>query len=536
MKQLVFVGLLLLWMCGVAPVFAQTTTVHFTGDEMTNIQGRPGWVKLTNNVVIRYQGMTIRSNYAEINQTTQDFEARDNLRIRTKEGATITGLTLRNYPQQNVMVVDRNVVFTDVDSTQLFTDRMTYSRITEISTYTTGGKIVSDSTVLTSLIGHYHGLTGAFHCKTDVVIEGPNYTIHTDTLQMVDDVIFFFSPTHIWSDSNYAYCESGWYNAKVKIASLTDNAFIQTKEQKMYGDSIYYEMDTDFGVAFENVIVIDSVNDIIIHCDFALSDKKNGDSWFTKNAVGIMISEGDSLFLRGDTLRIAYDSNEEVRHMLAFYNVQFFRHDIQGASDSLAYVMADSTLTMFGSPIVWTNNDQLTGDTIRMLMSENRPKTAHLLNRAFIISKGYHEGHFNQTKGGEAIGFFTDSSELELIKVNERVETIYFVMEDADSSLIGILKVNNAERMRITLENLSITDIMYLEPPENGVIDGAMYPDAELSEKDRYLKGFLWQADRRPMSKFDIWPNAPRNAADDPFDFLERLKDLEIQPAKQLDD
>jgi lipopolysaccharide export system protein LptA len=513
------------------PVSAQRV-VNFSADDMRSISGRPGFSRLDRNVIIQHEGMTVRSNSAIVNQATNEFEAYDNLRIRTKEGATITGKTLRNYPQQKAMVVEQNVIFTDTDSTQLFTDRLVYNQISEISTYTTGGRIVSDSTVLTSLIGHYHGKTKAFHCKTDVVIEHPDYTIRTDTLQMFNDVIYFFSPTHVWSDSNYMYCEHGWYKVKEKIASLTENAYIQTKEQKMYGDSIYYEMETDFGMAFENVTVIDSANDIIIHCDFAYNDKRRGDAWFTKNAVGIVISDNDSLYLRGDTLRIAYDSNQDVSHMLAYNNVLFFRDDMQGACDSLAYMMADSTMTMFGTPIVWAGNDQLTGDTIRVLTSGNRPTNAYLLNRAFIISKGHHEGHFNQVKGREVEGFFNDSSELERVFVNENVETIYFVTDDVDNSLIGIIK-GNSEQLQVMLENRTIVDILYIKPDEAG---STMFTDVELPKQDRFLKGFLWQDERRPKSKFDVWPNAPKSLDDELFDFLKMMKDLETPQEEQWQD
>jgi lipopolysaccharide export system protein LptA len=501
-KILIFI----IWLMGslllTVPVSAQQ--VHAQALEASSIPGRPGWMKFERNVIITYGNIRILSNYAEVNQATRDFEAHGNLRIRTGNGGVITGKTLRNDPRRDVMIVNEDVVFTDRDSSKLFTDQMIYNRLTEVSTYTTGGQIITaDSTVLTSLIGHIHSKTNAFHGKTNVVIVNPDYLIHTDTMQMLNDMIYFFSATHVWSDSNYLYCESGWYNSKEKIASLADNAFIQTPDYEMYADSIYYEMNIDFGEAFENVVVIDTANDIIVHSDFALSDRRIGDAWFTKNAFAIMISDGDSLWLRGDTLRIAYDTNtNDAQYMRAYHDVRFFRHDMQGASDSLSYVIADSTLTLFGTPIVWTGNDQMTGDTIRILLSENRLKYMYLLRQAFIASKGHHEGHFNQVKGREVIGFFNDSSELETIKVFENVETIYFVTDDADSSLIGILKLN-AEEMEMRVENRAIVNINYLRPDEKG---GSMFPDAGLPVTERFLRGFSWQTDRRPRSKYDILP------------------------------
>jgi lipopolysaccharide export system protein LptA len=300
------------------------------------------------------------------------------------------------------------------------------------------------------------------------------------------------------------YCESGWYKTEERIASLSENAFVQTPDHKLYADSIYYEMDIDFGKAFENVILIDTIQNVIVHSDFALSDRRQGDAWFTNNAWAVMIDDGDSLFLRGDTLRIAYDtSSNDINHMLAYHNVRFFRDDMQGAGDSLVYVVPDSTITMFGNPIVWTGDDQMTGDTIRIVLSENRPKFMYMWERAFIISKSHHEGNFNQIRGDEIIGYFNDSSELETIRGFENVKTIYYITDDADNSLIGILVVG-AEEMEMKIEDRAIVSINYLRPDEEG---GSMFPDTELPLEARFLEGFLWQIERRPMSKFDIIPS-----------------------------
>ena len=503
------------------PAFAQTRLFGQGDRTVFPAPNRPqGWIRNQGNSILTYGNIRIFSDLADFNQITQDFEAWGNLRIRLQGGGIITGTRLRNYPALNVMVVYENVVFIDADGTQLFTDRLIYARQTEIATYTTGGRIItSDSTVMTSQIGHVHSRTNEFHGRTDVVITHPDYLIHTDSVQMRGDVIYFFGPTHVWTDENYLFAESGWKNTNEQIASLSQNAFIQTPEQRIYADSIYYEMAIDFGMAFGNVIAIDSANDVIVHSDFALTDRRTGDAWFTENPVAIFIENGDSLFLRGDTLRILYDTNtNDVIHMLAYHNVRFFREDMQGAGDSLVYVVADSMLTMFGNPIVWSNNDQMTSDTIRILLSENRPKHMYLLNRAFIVSRGYHEGVFNQISGREAIGFFNDSSDLESIQVFENVETVYFVIDDTDNSLIGILR-QPAEEMRMQIENQVVISINYLRPGA-----GSMFPYHELPVEERFLEGFSWQIERRPRSREDIWANQQRN-----FQQIERIELIEVE-------
>lgn len=75
-----------------------------------------------------------------------------------------------------------------------------------------------------------------------------------------------------------------------------------------------------------------------------------------------------------------------VRYFLAFHHVRIFNDSLQAISDSLHYSTIDSTFKLFGEPIVWNGESQVTGDTIYMY-TENKKRNGSIRNNGMIINK-----------------------------------------------------------------------------------------------------------------------------------------------------
>lgn len=60
------------------------------------------------------------------------------------------------------------------------------------------------------------------------------------------------------------------------------------------------------------------------------------------------------------------------KRLLAYKNVKIFKSDMQGVADSLAYIPKDSTLHMYTQPILWNNENQMTADSIYMVLKNKR--------------------------------------------------------------------------------------------------------------------------------------------------------------------
>jgi hypothetical protein len=200
--------------------------------------------------------------------------------------------------------------------------------------------------------------------------------------------------------------------------------------------------------------------------------------------------------MHADTFRLVMDSAENAQLLLAYHHIKFFKEDMQGMCDSLIYRIEDSVISMRIDPVLWTQSNQLTADSILMFVTDNRIDSMALYNMAFIISRDK-LGTFDQIKGKEMRGYFRDN-ELHRINVMGNAETIYFVRED-DGAMIGINKLVSSN-MAIVMGDKKVVKIIYYSQPE-----GKMYPEEDLSQEQRIIKGFDWQDQERPRSKQDIF-------------------------------
>ena len=74
-------------------------------------------------------------------------------------------------------------------------------------------------------------------------------------------------------------------------------------------------------------------------------------------------------------------------HLLkAYYHTKFFSPQLQGVCDSMAFPVADSTVYLSGSPIVWASGNQMTATAIDMLMNNNVIQEFHLNDKAMTVS------------------------------------------------------------------------------------------------------------------------------------------------------
>jgi hypothetical protein len=157
-----------------------------------------------------------------------------------------------------------------------------------------------------------------------------------------------------------------------------------------------------------------------------------------------------------------FDTNQNIHNILCYYKVKFFRRDLQGMCDSMSYHGRDSTMFLYHDPVLWSEKNQLTADSIKLTLLNSQIDSMILYTSAFIISID-DTNKYNQVKGRDMIGFFRNN-ELYKIKVIGNSETIYFVRED-DRSLIGITKLYSSD-MLIFVENNHIKTITYINEPK----------------------------------------------------------------------
>jgi len=310
-------------------------------------------------------------------------------------------------------------------------------------------------------------------------------------------VVYFISPTQLCSYKEEGYTESGWYDTENDISMMVGHVNLQQENQTVKGDSIYYNRFEHLSRAWNHVEVIDTNQNFVLRGNFVEYHDKGGISVATDSALLILIDKGDSLYLHADTLKLYTNEEQDAEWALAYYHTKFYRGDIQGACDSMACLIIDTTLLMFYNPVVWSEEYQMTADTIFAFKVDSVNSCVKLCKSAFLVGSIYQNTEFNQVKGLNITGFIREKK-LYQVDIDNNAECVYYVQEE-DSSLIGI-NTSITSKMRILLEDNKIRQIRFYDKP-----DGKIYPDTQFEEKNRKLADFRWLSRYRPRRPEDLF-------------------------------
>jgi len=464
-------------------------------------ESKGDYTLLIGNVIFKHENVMLYCDSAHLYSEANSIDAYSNVHIKASDSVNIYGDSLRYSGNTKIAEIHKNVRLIDNKIT-LTTEHLNYDLKAKTGQYYDGGKIVDPENILTSKLGFYYSDNKDFFFNDSVVLVNNDYTIHTDSMlyNTSSEVSSFLGPTRIISKDNFIYTENGWYDTKNNRAEFLKKSFLKNKTQKLSGDSICYNRTLGLGDAYHQVVVFDSSRNTIVKGDFIRYDQKNQYSLATLNPELIQIDEHyDSLYLHADTLIGTFDTlTEKAKIMYAFHKVKFFRDDLQGMCDSLVYNYADSTIQMFKNPLIWTEEKQLSADSIAILLSNSQIDKLILRRSCFLIGLDdtIHK-RFNQVKGINMIGFF-DKGLLKKIKVFNNAETIYF-MRESNGQRTGTNKAISTN-MDIEIKDNKIFSISFLDNPV-----ATLYPDKDLQTKDLFLKDFNWLEKYRPKTKDEIY-------------------------------
>jgi lipopolysaccharide export system protein LptA len=455
--------------------------------------------RITGNVIMSHDSAYLYCDSAYLNDEKNNVVAYGNVHIKISDTLNLFGDSLKYDGNTKVARIFSNVKLID-NQTVLTTDTLVFDRKTQIAQYDYWGKIVNDKNNLVSKHGYYYTDKKEFFFKEKVILINPDYIINSDTLMYntVTEVSYFLGPSTIVSKDKIdsIYCEKGWYDTRFDKARFRKNSIIWHEDQYLTGDSLYYERKSGFGQAFNHALLADTTQNILLMGNYGELQRRKGFAFMVDSAVAVMIDKKDSLFMHSDTVKAIFDTSERIKTVHCYYKMKFFRDDLQGMSDSLVYHAADSTVTMYREPVVWSGKNQLTADSITLTIRNGQADSLKMYNTAFIISED-DTNKFNQIKGRNIKAKFRNN-ELYKINVIGNSETIYYVREE-DSTLIGINKALSSD-MIIFLEKNQVNSITYLQNPS-----AVLYPEKDISPYDLKLKNFKWLKTNRPLVKEDIF-------------------------------
>ncbi len=196
-----------------------------------------------------------------------------------------------------------------------------------------------------------------------------------------------------------------------------------------------------------------------------------------------------------DTIPPAPDTTK-VGFAYALGNVKMFRRDIQVRCDSMRYSDLDSIARFYKDPIVWNEeNRQYYSDSLALLVKGNSIDRASLMSNAFVVTQE-DPSLYDQIRGAEIMAYFDSTAALRRFDALGEAVAVFFLEEN------GRLATVNKVECKMLSGNFvdgKMDRIYYYDTPKN---DG--YPIVQFPEKDKLLKGFKWEPEKRPMGKEDI--------------------------------
>jgi len=481
-------------------ILAQKTRIRHKEDRMLgrNIDGKTINI-LIGNVVMYQDTSTLYCDSAMLDLELNTFDGYGNVHMLMGDSVELFGDKIYYNGETKIGEVFDNVVLIDNRAT-LYTNYATYNRYTKTAYYNQHGKIVDDENVMVSKLGFYYTYLDEFLFRDSVVVTTPDYVIKADTMRYNSEteIVYFLGPTTLTGKDDYMFAYRGSTDTRNGITGLKREAMVKHKQHLLTGDSIYYEKASGFGQVFKNAVLVDEEKDVIIQGNFVEYFKENGFAYATDSALAIIVDGNDSLFLHSDTLRLKFDTTNAAERLYAFRGVKFFRETLQGACDSLIYEVNDSVINMMINPVLWSDENQLTSDSIKIFITNQELDSLVLFNNAFINSQEKDTTQFNQIKGRNVIGYFSQN-ELVRINVDGNSETIYYVREEETQGLIGINKAI-AKNMVILIKDKKPQSILYVDQPKM-----TLFTETGLVGEDRKLKGFIWLITKRPLNKNDIF-------------------------------
>ena len=473
----------------------------YADEAQADKQLRPDVQVLIGSVRMKHDSMYMFCDSALIYEKINSVEAFGN--VRMEQGDTLfiygdylyyDGMSQLAMIRENVRMINRNTVLT--------TDSLNYDRLYNLGYYFEGGTLTDEENVLTSEWGEYSPATKLSVFNHDVKLVNPKFVLTSDTLKYSTEskIATILGPSDIVSEQNHIYSERGIYNTITEQAELLDRSVLTNDGKKLTGDSIFYDRKLGYGEAFVNVQMNDTVNRNMLTGDYCFYNELTGNALATIRAVAVDYSQGDSLFMHGDTLRMityAMNTDSMYREMRVYHKVRAYRTDVQAVCDSLVYNSKDSCMTMYYDPILWHGSQQLLGEEIKVYMNDSTIDWAHIINQALAVEKK-DSVHYNQVTGKEMKGFFING-DMRRVEVNGNVLVVFYPVEEKDSSLI-MMDYTEGSFLRMLLKDRKMERGTFV-----GKTNGVAYPLDQIPADKYKLPSFVWFDYIRPLNKEDIF-------------------------------
>ncbi len=463
---------------------------------------RPGVQIAKGRVQFHHNGARLFCDSAYFQQESNTFDAFGHVRLLQGDTLSLTSNYAYYDGNEEMVRARRNVVLRHRKSV-LYTDSLDYDRAYNFGYFFEGGKIVDGNNNIVSDWGEYNTETREAIFYYNVVLKSPKYTINTDTLHYDTrkSMAHVMGPSTILSDGNTIHTSQGFYDTKQDRTELFGRSTIENKQKSITADTLYNNSKTGVSEGFGNMIYIDKENKNELHAGYGYYNEKDGTGVAARRPVAIDYSQGDTLWVHADSIRMKtfhIDTDSAYREVYGYYKVRAYRKDVQGVCDSLVINSKDSCMTMYRDPIAWYGERQLLGEVIKVYSQDSTIRFAHVIGQASSIEKMEDNEHYNQVASKDMKAYFTDGK-IRMSEAIGNVQTVYYPIDEKDSSIV-VLNYLEGDTMRMFFDETRRLQRIWVSKPK-----ATAYPLTQAPPEKHWLPNFTWFDYIRPLDKDDIF-------------------------------
>lgn len=180
------------------------------------------------------------------------------------------------------------------------------------------------------------------------------------------------------------------------------------------------------------------------------------------------------------------------RVVLGYRNVKIFRKDFQAVCDSLLGFSVDSTIEMHVKPILWSEDNQITSNDVKVYTERQQLKQAVFTGNPIMASQ-VDTVRYNQVNGKTLTAQFVEGA-ISRVDVSGNVKTYYYMVDDSDDTVQGFLDATSAD-LTFEIEDNQVVKITFRTEPVYTI-----YPMDQIpSENSQRFEGFEWRGKERPV-------------------------------------
>jgi lipopolysaccharide export system protein LptA len=343
----------------------------------------------------------------------------------------------------------------------------------------------------------------------DVVDLYGDVRIEDDTLTLQSQQARYYGKTHTASTDSAIYlndrrrtltADRGTYNTDNKVAQFFGHVFVRDSASQLTSDQLVYYRIEEKTLADIDVRIKGLENNVTVHGSHFEDYGKKNYSLMTGSPLLVQIDTGsdgkiDTLMITSTTMEAYRDSANE--RFIATDSVQVIRGPLSAHCGYGIYFSKDSMVVLQRQPIVWYEDNQLTGDSITVYIREKKINRVHVVGAAFALSQSdsVYVDRYNQLKGKQLTMYLTDRK-VDHIIVEINATTLYYLYDKNKPN--GVNRVSG-DRVVMYFKDGKIERISVISG-----VEGDYYPEKLVKNKlESYnLEGFRYYGNRPDKKHF----------------------------------